>query len=114
MTHRSKPLTEQILDDPIQAWVQQKASELARQPGFSRSDQPDIEQDLREYLLRAIPKFDPRRVCSRFLPGQSFGVRPPPLRDYIPPSSEPAGGNRPRSTRQAATVTRLSGDARDA
>jgi len=41
--------------------IRVKARQLIRQPGFSRSDQDDIEQDLLLHLLGQVEHFDPTR-----------------------------------------------------
>ena len=39
-----------------------KARQVVRKPGFSRSDQPDIEQDLVTHVLKKAHLFDPARA----------------------------------------------------
>lgn len=56
------PAAQWILDEPVAALVRRKARVLARSPGFSRSDQPDIEQELRLHLLQKAPHFNADRA----------------------------------------------------
>lgn len=42
--------------------IRVKAKQIVRRPGFSRSDQPDIEQSLVVYLLEQVQHFDPSRA----------------------------------------------------
>lgn len=42
--------------------IRVKAKQIVRRPGFSRSDQPDIEQSLVVYLLEQAQHFDPNRA----------------------------------------------------
>jgi len=51
-----------VCDPQIAKLVRDKAYELAKSPGFSRSDRPDIEQDLTFHLLRKSALFDPARA----------------------------------------------------
>jgi DNA-directed RNA polymerase specialized sigma24 family protein len=44
--------------------VQFKARQLCRKPGFGRSDQPDVEQDLVAAVVQQSPKYDPARGAS--------------------------------------------------
>ena len=49
------------LDDFTLRLIRRKARELTRHPGFTRSDQPDLEQELALILLRRRADFDPLR-----------------------------------------------------
>jgi len=42
--------------------IRVKAKQIVRRPGFSRSDQPDIEQSLVVFLLEQVQHFDPSRA----------------------------------------------------
>jgi RNA polymerase sigma factor (sigma-70 family) len=42
-----------------------KARQLVRKPGFSRSDQPDVAQELVTHILKAAHLFDPARGSVR-------------------------------------------------
>jgi RNA polymerase sigma factor (sigma-70 family) len=50
------------LDDFATRLIRRKARELSRKPGFSRSDQPDLEQELSLILLRRLADFDATRA----------------------------------------------------
>ena len=39
--------------------IRQKAKQLIRRPEFTKSDQPDLEQELSLRVIEAFPKFDP-------------------------------------------------------
>jgi DNA-directed RNA polymerase specialized sigma24 family protein len=41
--------------------IRRKAKQLAHRPGFTRSDQPDLEQELAVIVLRRLADFDPGR-----------------------------------------------------
>lgn len=45
-------------------FIRQKARQLVRHPGFSKSEREDIEQELRIELVLKFPGFDPRRACE--------------------------------------------------
>jgi hypothetical protein len=47
-----------ILSAPIDSLIRRKARALSHSPGFSRSDQPDIEQEFRLHLLGKAAKYD--------------------------------------------------------
>jgi DNA-directed RNA polymerase specialized sigma24 family protein len=51
-----------VHDPAIKALVRRKAITIARLPGFSRSDRPDIEQELWLHLLRKFASYDPSRA----------------------------------------------------
>ena len=42
--------------------IRQKARQLVRHPGFSKSDRPDIEQELAIELVQKFDQFDPERA----------------------------------------------------
>jgi hypothetical protein len=42
--------------------IRQKARQLVRHPGFSKSDRPDIEQELAIELVQKYDQFDPERA----------------------------------------------------
>jgi RNA polymerase sigma-70 factor (ECF subfamily) len=52
---------DRVLNDYAQTLIRVKAKQLVRRPGFSRSDQDDIEQDLFLHLLSKVEQFDPTR-----------------------------------------------------
>jgi len=43
-------------------FIRQKARQLVRHPGFSKSDRPDIEQELAIELVQKYDQFDPKRA----------------------------------------------------
>ena len=49
----------------VQKLISIKARQLVRKPGFSRSDQPDVEQELVAHILKAAHLFDPARGSVR-------------------------------------------------
>jgi hypothetical protein len=51
-----------VLQPRIAALLQKKARRLAKSPGFTRSDEPDIEQELRLHLLAKTSKFNASRA----------------------------------------------------
>jgi DNA-directed RNA polymerase specialized sigma24 family protein len=51
----------EFLNEYTRTLIRIKAKQLVRRPGFSRSDQPDVEQDLSLYLLSQASRFDPAR-----------------------------------------------------
>ena len=53
----------QVLHPYAEDLIRIKARRLSGQAGFVRSDQEDIEQELRLDLLRRLPKFDPRKAA---------------------------------------------------
>lgn len=50
------------LGEYAEGLIKHKAKRLVGQAGFVRSDQEDIEQELRLDLWRRLPKFDPRKA----------------------------------------------------
>ncbi len=50
-----------VVNKYAQTLIRVKAKQVVRQPGFSRSDQEDIEQDLLVHLLSQAEHFDPER-----------------------------------------------------
>lgn len=50
-----------VVNEYAQTLIRVKAKQLVRQPGFSRSDQEDIQQDLMVHLLSQADHFDPQR-----------------------------------------------------
>lgn len=50
-----------LLNEYARTLIRIKARQLIRRPEFSRSDQPDIEQELFAHLLQRAQKFDPAR-----------------------------------------------------
>ena len=54
---------QEILNEYARTLIRVKAGQLVRRPGFSRSDRPDIEQELRLYLLSRADQFDPQRAA---------------------------------------------------
>jgi hypothetical protein len=55
------PNTHWILEEPIASLISHVANKLSRSPGFSRSDRPDIEQELRLHLWRKAHKYNAAR-----------------------------------------------------
>lgn len=53
---------ENPLDDFALRLIRRKAKQICRRLGFSRSDRPDLEQELALILLRRLAGFDPRRA----------------------------------------------------
>jgi RNA polymerase sigma factor (sigma-70 family) len=45
------------------SYIRRKARELSRQPGFSRSDREDLQQQLCVRVLERLPQFDPQQGC---------------------------------------------------
>ncbi len=56
-----RPNFDWVLDDKVSKLIRRKARQLSRSPGFSRSDEPDIEQELRAHLLAKASKFNAAR-----------------------------------------------------
>ena len=50
-----------IVTEYARTLIRVKAKQIVRRPGFSRSDQEDIEQDLVVHLLCQAERFDPER-----------------------------------------------------
>src|SRR5688500_925796 len=44
-------------------YIRRKARQFARQPGFSRTDRDDLQQQLYVRILERLPQFDPRQGC---------------------------------------------------
>lgn len=57
----AKPLGDADLPAYAKSLIRFKAKQLSRKPGFSRSDQEDLEQELTLHLLRHAVDFDPER-----------------------------------------------------
>jgi hypothetical protein len=53
---------QQIVTEYARTLIRVKAKQLVRRPGFSRSDQSDVEQDLVVHLLCQAEHFDPARA----------------------------------------------------
>jgi DNA-directed RNA polymerase specialized sigma24 family protein len=51
-----------VLNDYVQQLIRVKARYLARQPGFSRSDEEDLRQEITKRLLERAHRFDARRA----------------------------------------------------
>lgn len=51
----------ECLNEYARTLIRVKARQLVRRPGFSRSDQDDIEQDLFLHVLNKVHQFDPTR-----------------------------------------------------
>lgn len=51
----------EIVTEYARTLIRVKAKQIVRRPGFSRSDQPDVEQDLVVHLLCQAQHFDPDR-----------------------------------------------------
>ena len=60
------PVHAALSTEYIQKLIGIKARQLVRKPGFSRSDQPDVAQELVTHILKAARLFDPARgsVCT--------------------------------------------------
>jgi len=56
------PVHAAIGTEYVQALIRIKARQVVRDPGFSRSDQPDVEQELVARILRVARRFDPGRA----------------------------------------------------
>jgi hypothetical protein len=61
-TEDTTPATDWIFTDPVASLIQRKARQLSRSPGFSQSDQPDIEQEFRFLLWRKAAKYSATRA----------------------------------------------------
>ncbi|MCO6439011.1 MAG: sigma-70 family RNA polymerase sigma factor [Phycisphaerae bacterium] len=59
---RPAPTGEAVLTAYAQTLVRIKARQLSRKPGFSRSDQDDLEQELAMHLVQQARHYDPRRA----------------------------------------------------
>ncbi|GAB6184576.1 sigma factor [Thermopirellula anaerolimosa] len=57
----AQPGTEPVLDSFAEWLIRRKARQLARLPGFTRSDREDIEQELRLKLLKHLASYDPQQ-----------------------------------------------------
>jgi RNA polymerase sigma factor (sigma-70 family) len=49
----------------VQKLIAVRARQVVRQPGFRRSDQADVEQELVVHILKEAHLFDPARSCAR-------------------------------------------------
>jgi hypothetical protein len=56
------PNTDWIFEVPVSGLIRRMARQLSRSPGFSRSDQPDIEQEFRLLLWRKAAKYNAARA----------------------------------------------------
>ncbi len=54
--------SQKIVTEYARTLIRVKAKQIVRRPGFSRSDQPDIEQELLVHLLCQAQHFDPNRA----------------------------------------------------
>jgi hypothetical protein len=61
-TPGAMPDNDWVLNPKVSALIRYKAKGLAKSKGFSRSDEPDIEQDLRLLLLQKAARFDSSRA----------------------------------------------------
>ena len=57
----SPPAQDAVLTAYAQSLIKYKARQLTRRPGFTKSDQEDVEQDLTVHLLTQAHRFDPKR-----------------------------------------------------
>jgi RNA polymerase sigma factor (sigma-70 family) len=57
------PVHAALSTEYVQTLIRIKARQLIRHPGFSRSDQEDLEQELRGHVLKQAHHFDPSLVC---------------------------------------------------
>ena len=55
------PRRSEVLNDYARTLIRVKAKQIVRRPGFCRSDQEDVEQDLVLHLLSQADHFDPAR-----------------------------------------------------
>lgn len=53
---------QEIVTEYAQTMIRIKARQVVRNPGFSPSDEPDVEQDLVVHLLSQAHRFDPTRA----------------------------------------------------
>jgi DNA-directed RNA polymerase specialized sigma24 family protein len=53
---------QEIVTEYARTLIRVKAKQIVRRPGFSRSDQADVEQDLVVHLLCQAEHFDPERA----------------------------------------------------
>ena len=53
-----------VLTTYAQSLIRFKAKQLSRKPGFSRTDEEDVAQELTAYLLSRAHLFDPRRASA--------------------------------------------------
>lgn len=60
----AKPLGDAGLSAYAQTLIRIKAQQLSRKPGFNRSDQEDLEQELAAHYLARQHLFDPRRGAT--------------------------------------------------
>jgi RNA polymerase sigma factor (sigma-70 family) len=51
----------EVLNEYARTLIRVKAKQLIRRPGFSRSDEGDVEQDLILHVLKKVQQFDPSR-----------------------------------------------------
>lgn len=51
----------EVLTPATLKFIRHKARQLARRPGFTKSDGDDVAQELILQLVRALPRFDPKR-----------------------------------------------------
>jgi len=58
----SAPARDAVLTAYAQSLIKFKARQLSRKPGFSRSDEEDVAQDLTAQLLAQAHRFDPKRA----------------------------------------------------
>lgn len=56
------PHNNKFVNEYAQTLIRVKARQIVRRPGFSRSDQSDVEQDLFLHLLSQAQHFDPARA----------------------------------------------------
>lgn len=54
--------TDWIFEEPVSGLIRRMACQLSRSPGFTRSDQPDIEQEFRFLLWRKAAKYNAARA----------------------------------------------------
>ncbi len=58
----SAPARDAVITAYAKSLIKLKAQQLVRRPGFSRTDQEDLEQQLTLYLLQKAHHFDPTRA----------------------------------------------------
>lgn len=60
----SAPARDAALSAYAQSLIKFKARQLSRKPGFSRSDEEDVAQELTARLLAQAPLYDPKRASA--------------------------------------------------
>src|SRR2546423_10155572 len=58
------PPADAVLTAYARSFIQFKARQIGRKPGFNPSDEEDLVQELTTFLIRQAGKYDPRRGAS--------------------------------------------------